>query len=236
MPPPGPATPLTLVEASIAGLEALVAEAHRLADDLSEAELPSGAATSLLAELRDAGLEIDSGEEDTYRLLAGVLIHSPTELRALRERTIAPLELYDADARDAVGRDARKLPRSPRLNHRHRRGHGAASPHGRLPTDPDPGGLGALALRVRGSRAAEPGPQSQADPARRSAPSRAAGAVHPSRQSGRRPGLASKRAASAGRWASRTQPPRGQLQTNTDSGRACRGLRRGRRGRRPGCR
>jgi PucR C-terminal helix-turn-helix domain len=94
---PRSTTPLTLVEASIAGLEALVAEAQRLADNLSEAELPSGAATSLLAELRDAGLEVDSGEEDTYRLLAGVLIHSPTELRALRERTIAPLELYDAD-------------------------------------------------------------------------------------------------------------------------------------------
>ena len=94
---PRSTTPLKLVEASIAGLEALVAEAHRLADDLSEAELPSGAATSLLAELRDAGLEVDSGEADTYRLLAGVLIHSPTELRALRERTIAPLELYDAD-------------------------------------------------------------------------------------------------------------------------------------------
>jgi hypothetical protein len=100
---PRSTTPLKLVEASIAGLEALVAEAHRLADDLSEAELPSGAATSLLAELRDAGLEIDSGEEDTYRLLAGVLIHSPTELRALRERTIAPLELYDADHETQLG-------------------------------------------------------------------------------------------------------------------------------------
>jgi hypothetical protein len=94
---PRSTTPLTLVEASIAGLEALVAEAHRLADDISEAELPSVAATELLAELRDAELEIDDAEEDTYRLLVGVLISNPLELRALRERTIAPLETYDSD-------------------------------------------------------------------------------------------------------------------------------------------
>jgi DNA-binding PucR family transcriptional regulator len=107
---------LKLVEASIAGLEALVAEAQRLADDISEAELtgdaggdPSAgarvgtesggqaqAATTLLAELRDAELEIGSADEETYRLLAGVLLHNPGELEALRERTIAPLESYDA--------------------------------------------------------------------------------------------------------------------------------------------
>lgn len=93
---PRSTTPLTLVEASIAGLEALVAEAHRLADDISEAELPAGAASALLAELRSAGLLIVSPEdEQTYRLLAGVLLHSPLELRLLRERTLAPLEAYD---------------------------------------------------------------------------------------------------------------------------------------------
>ncbi len=93
---PRPTSPLTLVEASIAGLEALVAEAHRLADDISEAEPPAGAAGALLAELRDAEFEPGDAELHTYRLLVGVLIHDPLELRALRERTIAPLEGYDA--------------------------------------------------------------------------------------------------------------------------------------------
>ena len=106
---PRSTTPLKLVEASIAGLEALVAEAQRLADDISEAELSgepgelgevggekgNQAAATLLAELRDAELEIGSSEEETYRLLASVLLHNPQELEALRERTIAPLESYD---------------------------------------------------------------------------------------------------------------------------------------------
>jgi hypothetical protein len=93
---PRSTTPLTLVEASIAGLEALVAEAHRLADDIESGNRqPAAAAAGLLDELRDAELELDGNEEDTYRLLAGVLIHNPLELRALRERTIAPLESYD---------------------------------------------------------------------------------------------------------------------------------------------
>lgn len=102
---PRSTTPLTLVEASIAGLEALVAEAHRLADDITEAELGgpesgagqgSGEAARLLAELRAGELTLDGGSEDTYRLLANVLLHNPLELRALRERTIAPLEAYDS--------------------------------------------------------------------------------------------------------------------------------------------
>jgi hypothetical protein len=96
---PRSTTPLTLVEASIAGLEALVAEAHRLADDIESSNgRPAEAAADLLAELREAGLQIASPEEEhTYRLLAGVLSHSPLELRALRERTIAPLEAYDSE-------------------------------------------------------------------------------------------------------------------------------------------
>src|ERR1700733_14827615 len=77
---PRSTTPLTLVEASIAGLEALAAEAQRLADDISEAERGgdaastaagvdrAGAAATLLAELRDAGLAIGEAEEETYRL------------------------------------------------------------------------------------------------------------------------------------------------------------------------
>src|SRR5579859_4529617 len=64
---PRSTTPLTLVEASIAGLEALVAEAQRLAEDISEAELSgaesaadhsSGEATKLLAELLGPELEL----------------------------------------------------------------------------------------------------------------------------------------------------------------------------------
>jgi len=103
---PRSTTPLTLVEASIAGLEALVAEAQRLAEDISEAELngaesaadhSSGEATKLLAELLGPDFELDGAERDTYRLLAGVLLHNPLELRALRERTVAPLEAYDSD-------------------------------------------------------------------------------------------------------------------------------------------
>jgi DNA-binding PucR family transcriptional regulator len=105
---PRSTTPLTLVEASIAGLEALAAEAQRLADDISEAERSgdaganaesvnrAGAAGTLLAELRDGELAIGEAEEQTYRLLAGVLLNSPLELEALREHTIAPLETYDA--------------------------------------------------------------------------------------------------------------------------------------------
>jgi purine catabolism regulator len=102
---PRSTTPLKLVEASIAGLEALVAEAQRLADDISEAELSgggvdnsgqAGAAATLLDELRDAELAVSGADEETYRLLAGVLLHNPQELQALREHTIAPLETYDA--------------------------------------------------------------------------------------------------------------------------------------------
>jgi DNA-binding PucR family transcriptional regulator len=90
---------LKLVEASIAGLEALVAEAQRLADDIeSGSEHPAQSMVTLLAELRDSGLQISNpDEEQTYRLLAGVMSNNPLELRTLRERTIAPLEAYDAD-------------------------------------------------------------------------------------------------------------------------------------------
>jgi hypothetical protein len=61
------------------------------------------------AELQDALREADmllelalderaalSAHEETYRLLVGVLTHSPEELRTLHSGTIAPLERYDA--------------------------------------------------------------------------------------------------------------------------------------------
>jgi hypothetical protein len=37
-----------------------------------------------------------AGEDEIYRLLIGVLLRDPDELRALRERTISPLAAYDA--------------------------------------------------------------------------------------------------------------------------------------------
>jgi hypothetical protein len=38
-----------------------------------------------------------SGQEETFRLLIGVLLRDRTELELLRERTIAPLDAYDGD-------------------------------------------------------------------------------------------------------------------------------------------
>jgi hypothetical protein len=38
-----------------------------------------------------------AGQEETYRLLIGVLLRDPQELELLREHTIAPLGAYDAD-------------------------------------------------------------------------------------------------------------------------------------------
>jgi hypothetical protein len=47
----------------------------------------------LLAELGESL----AGQEDTYRLLIGVLLRDPTELELLRAQTIAPLLAYDAE-------------------------------------------------------------------------------------------------------------------------------------------
>ena len=71
-----------------------VAELRRLL----EIELaPDGAdleAEALLAVLADAQGALGA-DEGTYRLLVGVLLHSPGELQALRAETIAPVERYD---------------------------------------------------------------------------------------------------------------------------------------------
>ena len=51
----------------------------------------------LLAELAavpDAGV---AGQEETYRLLIGVLLRDPSELEQLRASTISPLTAYDAE-------------------------------------------------------------------------------------------------------------------------------------------
>lgn len=51
----------------------------------------------LLAELAAAPEALLVGQEETYRLLIGVLLRNSGELKQLRERTIAPLETYDGE-------------------------------------------------------------------------------------------------------------------------------------------
>lgn len=51
--------------------------------------------TMLLAELSAADQAAVAGQEDTYRLLIGVLLRDPGELEQLRASTIAPLVVYD---------------------------------------------------------------------------------------------------------------------------------------------
>jgi purine catabolism regulator len=58
-----------------------------LGEALREAEL--------LAELGASPDVLLRGQEETYRLLIGVLLRDPDELEQLRARTIAPLEEYD---------------------------------------------------------------------------------------------------------------------------------------------
>ncbi len=75
------------------GIEVAVSAPRRdpaaLHEALREAEL-----LVELAAQRDALL---SGQEETYRLLIGVLLRDPEELALLRERTIASLGAYDAE-------------------------------------------------------------------------------------------------------------------------------------------
>lgn len=51
----------------------------------------------LLAELACAPDATMAGQEETYRLLIGVLLRDPEELELLRSRTITPLLAYDAE-------------------------------------------------------------------------------------------------------------------------------------------
>jgi hypothetical protein len=51
----------------------------------------------LLAELLSAPEAAVAGQEDTYRLLIGVLLRDPAELEQLQASTIAPLLAYDAE-------------------------------------------------------------------------------------------------------------------------------------------
>jgi PucR C-terminal helix-turn-helix domain len=61
----------------------------QLHEALREAELLVELALSPEAALK--------AQEETYRLLIGVLLRDPEELQLLRERTIAPLDAYDSD-------------------------------------------------------------------------------------------------------------------------------------------
>jgi PucR C-terminal helix-turn-helix domain/GGDEF-like domain len=51
----------------------------------------------LLAELSSMPEGVLAGQEETYRLLIGVLLRDPTELELLRTSTISPLLAYDAE-------------------------------------------------------------------------------------------------------------------------------------------
>ena len=51
----------------------------------------------LLAELSSVPEAVLAGQEETYRLLIGVLLRDPAELEQLRERTISPLQAYDTE-------------------------------------------------------------------------------------------------------------------------------------------
>ena len=74
-----------------AGIAAIASGPRRgpgdLADLLREA--------SVLLELATEDGALFAFQEDTYRLLVGVMLHDPEELTDLRERTVAELERYD---------------------------------------------------------------------------------------------------------------------------------------------
>jgi hypothetical protein len=100
---------LALVPLGADGGEAMAAALlERLQDDGARAvaSAPRRDPGALPEALREAGvlleLELDSrallrAQEDTYRLLTGVLLHTAEELTQLRTSTIAGLEQYDSD-------------------------------------------------------------------------------------------------------------------------------------------
>jgi purine catabolism regulator len=76
-----------------AGLEVGVSGPRRQPELLHEAVREA----MLLAELAGAPEAALGGQEDTYRLLIGVLLRDPHELELLRAHTISPLLAYDAE-------------------------------------------------------------------------------------------------------------------------------------------
>ena len=103
----------------------------------------------LLAELACAPEAALAGQEETYRLLIGVLLRDPGEVELLRASTISPLLAYDAEHDTELLVTLATFLGAPRLDHRDRGGDEPAPPHGRLSPEPRPGGLGPLAVRVR---------------------------------------------------------------------------------------
>ena len=94
------------------GLVPLAGEAElpQLLEELGLADVPLATSTprrdpaALHEALREAGVLLEllidphamlRAQEETYRLLVGVMIHNPDELTLLRSRTIAELERYD---------------------------------------------------------------------------------------------------------------------------------------------
>ncbi len=78
---------------SAAGFEMSVSAARREPSLLREAVREA----MVLAELACAPETALAGQEETYRLLIGVLLRDPEELELLRSRTITPLLAYDAE-------------------------------------------------------------------------------------------------------------------------------------------
>jgi purine catabolism regulator len=76
-----------------AGFDAAVSASRREPSALREAVREA----MLLSELAVAPEAALAGQEETYRLLIGVLLRDPDELELLRSRTINPLLAYDAE-------------------------------------------------------------------------------------------------------------------------------------------
>ena len=95
---------LPLSDAAGAGLEAFAAELRALGMEVALSSPRRDPATlhealrevELLVELASRPEALYSGQEETYRLLIGVLLRDPEELELLRDHTIAALGAYDA--------------------------------------------------------------------------------------------------------------------------------------------
>lgn len=88
-----------------AGLDGLIADLHARGMHVA-VSAPRREPAAVHEALREAELLVElatrpdallSGQEETYRLLIGVLLRDPLELELLRERTIASLGAYDAE-------------------------------------------------------------------------------------------------------------------------------------------
>jgi len=94
-------TPLPAERAAAALASTLAAQGMQVASSAPRRE-PSALhealrEAELLLELAAAPDGSASGQEETYRLLIGVLLRDPEELELLRARTISPLIKYDAE-------------------------------------------------------------------------------------------------------------------------------------------